>query len=72
MVCFVSYVLVVPLALINSCEGFAIGFSAMLPNYHPKDVIDNVRHLLDGEETVKMVPWYKVNLHIFLPKCYSC
>lgn len=31
----------------------------MLPNYHPKDVIDNVRRLLDGEETVKMVPWYK-------------
>jgi DNA topoisomerase-2 len=30
-----------------------------VPNYNPKDVVDNIRHLLNDEEMVPMHPWYR-------------
>ena len=35
------------------------GWSTMVPNYRPSDIIDNVRRLLDGEEMLPMTPWYR-------------
>lgn len=56
---------IVPLALINCCDGIGSGFKCSVPNYHPKHVIDNVRRLLAGEDVNEMVPWYQeVTLHI--------
>jgi len=30
-----------------------------VPNYNPKDVVDNIRRLLNDEEMVPMHPWYR-------------
>ena len=48
----------VPLVLINGAEGIGTGWSTFIPNYSPRDLVANVRRLLDGEELVPMQPWY--------------
>jgi DNA topoisomerase-2 len=48
---------VLPLVLVNGTEGIGTGWSTSIPNYNPRDVIDNLRRLLDGEPQRPMTPW---------------
>ncbi|KAL3815095.1 hypothetical protein ACJIZ3_016363 [Penstemon smallii] len=53
------YVPIIPLVLVNGSEGIGTGWSSFVPNYNPKDIIANVRNLLNGEPMYAMHPWYK-------------
>lgn len=53
------YVPIIPTVLVNGSEGIGTGWSSFVPNYNPKDIISNVRRLLNGEALVPMHPWYK-------------
>lgn len=53
------YMPTVPLVLINGGEGIGTGWSSNVPNYNPKDVVENIKRRLRGEEMVPMHPWYK-------------
>lgn len=50
---------IIPLVLVNGSEGIGTGWSSYIPNYNPREIIANVRRLLNGEELVPMDPWYK-------------
>eukprot|EP00586_Coscinodiscus_wailesii_P022889 CAMPEP_0172499578 /NCGR_PEP_ID=MMETSP1066-20121228/128235_1 /TAXON_ID=671091 /ORGANISM="Coscinodiscus wailesii, Strain CCMP2513" /LENGTH=1565 /DNA_ID=CAMNT_0013273369 /DNA_START=67 /DNA_END=4764 /DNA_ORIENTATION=+ len=52
------YMPVVPMVLINGAEGIGTGWSTLVPNYNPRDVIENLRRMIRGEEVEKMLPWY--------------
>ncbi|CAL5213936.1 unnamed protein product [Lathyrus oleraceus] len=53
------YIPIIPLVLVNGSEGIGTGWSSYIPNYNPREIIANVRRLLNGEEMVPMDPWYK-------------
>ncbi|KAF7836067.1 DNA topoisomerase 2 [Senna tora] len=53
------YMPVIPMVLVNGSEGIGTGWSSFIPNYNPREIIANVRRLLNGEEMVPMDPWYK-------------
>jgi len=53
------YIPVVPLSLINGCEGIGTGWSTSIPNYNPRDLVENLRRKLRGEPFQKMHPWYR-------------
>jgi len=53
------YAPVVPMVLINGNAGIGTGWSSMVPNYNPRDVVANLRRLLNNEELVAMQPWYR-------------
>ncbi|XP_050387833.1 DNA topoisomerase 2 [Argentina anserina] len=53
------YVPVIPTVLVNGSEGIGTGWSSYIPNYNPRDIIANVRRLLNGDEMVPMDPWYR-------------
>ncbi|XP_059649125.1 DNA topoisomerase 2 [Cornus florida] len=53
------YMPIVPMVLVNGSEGIGTGWSSYVPNYNPRDIIVNVRHLLNGEPMEPMHPWYK-------------
>lgn len=55
----VWYVPVIPMVLVNGAEGIGTGWMTKIPNYNPREIVQNIRKLLDGEEVVKMLPWYK-------------
>ncbi|KAL0063257.1 DNA topoisomerase 2 [Marasmius tenuissimus] len=53
------YMPVVPMVLINGAEGIGTGWSTNIPCYNPRDVVDNLRRLMNGEEVVTMHPWWR-------------
>ncbi|KAK2630613.1 hypothetical protein QTJ16_001433 [Diplocarpon rosae] len=63
----VVYCPVVPMVLINGADGIGTGWSTTIPNYHPLDIIKNLKRRmgrLDGEDSEEkpfqtMVPWFR-------------
>ncbi|XP_061378128.1 DNA topoisomerase 2 [Danaus plexippus] len=55
----IHYVPILPMVLVNGAEGIGTGWSTKIPNYNPRDIVANIRRMLDGEDPVPMHPWYK-------------
>ena len=53
------YVPVIPTVLVNGAIGIGTGFSTNIPCYDPKEIINNLKRMLNGEEPLDMIPWYK-------------
>ncbi|KAH9992512.1 DNA topoisomerase [Russula compacta] len=53
------YMPVIPLVLINGAEGIGTGWSTSVPSYNPRDVVENIRRLMAGEEQEPMLPWWR-------------
>ncbi|CAM9564540.1 unnamed protein product, partial [Sphacelaria rigidula] len=52
------YMPVLPLILVNGSDGIGTGWSSQVPNYSPRDVIENLRRRIRGQGFVEMQPWY--------------
>ena len=56
----VFYVPIIPMALVNRCEGIGSGFSTSVPAYNPLDLIENVkRRLAPMQDVMDLKPWYR-------------
>ncbi|XP_010023678.2 DNA topoisomerase 2 [Eucalyptus grandis] len=53
------YMPILPMVLVNGSEGIGTGWSSYIPNYNPRDIIANLRRLLNGEMMEPMDPWYR-------------
>ncbi|KAH8804655.1 DNA topoisomerase [Xylogone sp. PMI_703] len=60
------YCPVVPMVLINGADGIGTGWSTQIPNYHPIDVVNNLKRRMgrlddSGEEQPfqTMMPWFR-------------
>ncbi len=53
------YVPIIPMVLVNGAEGIGTGWSTKIPNYNPRDIVDNIRRMMRGEEVKVMKPWFK-------------
>ncbi|GKD83571.1 DNA topoisomerase 2-like protein [Tanacetum coccineum] len=53
------FIPIIPMVLVNGCEGIGTGWSSFIPNYNPRVIIANLKRLLNGEAMVPMRPWYK-------------
>ncbi|AGE55728.1 DNA topoisomerase II [Acanthocystis turfacea Chlorella virus MN0810.1] len=53
------YVPVVPWLAVNGANGIGTGFSTNIPSYNPKDIVDNVKRLINNETMLPMTPWYR-------------
>jgi DNA topoisomerase-2 len=53
------YLPTIPLALVNGAEGIGTGWSTFIPQHNPRDVVANIRRLMQGEPYQPMAPWYK-------------
>ena len=53
------YVPVVPMVLINGADGIGTGWSTNIPNYDPKDIVDNLKRMMRGEAPQPMAPWFR-------------
>jgi DNA gyrase/topoisomerase IV subunit A len=50
---------IIPMVLVNGSEGIGTGWSSYIPNYNPRDIVANVRRLLNDEMMEPMDPWYR-------------
>ncbi|AGE49238.1 DNA topoisomerase II [Acanthocystis turfacea Chlorella virus Br0604L] len=53
------YVPTIPFLLVNGSSGIGTGFSTNIPAYNPKDIVDNVKRLINNETMLPMTPWYR-------------
>ncbi|XP_033628868.1 DNA topoisomerase 2-alpha-like isoform X1 [Asterias rubens] len=53
------YCPIIPMVLINGTEGIGTGWSTKMANYDVREVVANVKRMLDGEEPLPMIPSYK-------------
>lgn len=50
---------IIPMVLVNGCEGIGTGYSTFIPPYNPKDIIGNLLRILDGETPLPMTPYFR-------------
>ncbi|XP_051156221.1 DNA topoisomerase 2 [Leptopilina boulardi] len=55
----VYYVPVIPMVLVNGADGIGTGWMTKIPNYDPREIISNLRRMMDGDEPKPMKPYYK-------------
>ena len=53
------YVPIIPMVLVNGAEGIGTGWSTKIPNYNPREIVANIKRLLDYDPVVPMMPWFK-------------
>ena len=53
------YLPIIPMILVNGCEGIGTGYSTNIPPYNPKDLINNILRILQDKEPLEMIPYYK-------------
>lgn len=61
------YLPIIPMILVNGATGIGTGFSTNIPKFNPKDLINNLIRLMDGQGVKKIIPWYRK----FKGKIYS-
>lgn len=53
------YCPIIPMVLINGAEGIGTGWSTKIPNYDVREIVANLRRLLQDEEPLPMLPNFK-------------
>lgn len=53
------FVPTIPMILVNGTKGMGVGWSTDIPCYNPKDIIENIKRYLKGDELLEMTPWYR-------------
>eukprot|EP00397_Hematodinium_sp_SG-2012_P002027 GEMP01002033.1.p1 GENE.GEMP01002033.1~~GEMP01002033.1.p1 ORF type:complete len:751 (+),score=160.53 GEMP01002033.1:1559-3811(+) len=53
------YVPIIPIGLVNGCEGMGVGWSTTVPNFDPRDVITQVKRYIRKEPMEELTPWYR-------------
>jgi DNA topoisomerase-2 len=52
------YVPILPIVLINGCNGIATGWSTTIPSYNPIDILTMMERKLTGKPYPEIKPWY--------------
>ena len=55
----VNYIPIICMTLVNGSHGIGTGFSTSIPQYNPKDLIANIKKMLNKEPSVKLIPYYR-------------
>lgn len=49
------YCPILPTVLVNGCDGIGTGYSTFVPNFNPREIVDNLRRLMNGLQPMEMV-----------------
>ncbi|XP_020282371.1 DNA topoisomerase 2 isoform X2 [Pseudomyrmex gracilis] len=55
----VFYIPVIPMVLVNGADGIGTGWMTKIPNYNPREIIENLQRMMDGADPKPMKPHYK-------------
>lgn len=53
------YCPIIPMVLVNGAEGIGTGWSTKVPNYNPREIVENIRRLIKRQPMVPMVNFIK-------------
>lgn len=52
---YLRYCPIIPTVLVNGAEGIGTAWSTKVPNYNPREIVENIRRMIRGEEPEPMV-----------------
>ncbi|KAK3929880.1 DNA topoisomerase 2 [Frankliniella fusca] len=50
---------IIPMVLVNGADGIGTGWMTKVPNHNPREIVQNIKRMIRGDEPVPMKPWYK-------------
>lgn len=51
---------IIPMCLVNGCQGIGTGYSTSLPNYNPLEIVEWLEKRLSGDTGMEeLLPWYR-------------
>ncbi|XP_056154222.1 DNA topoisomerase 2-beta isoform X1 [Lampris incognitus] len=53
------YIPIIPMVLVNGAEGIGTGWACKIPNYDPREIVNNINRMLNHQEPLPMLPSYK-------------
>ncbi|CAM4635516.1 unnamed protein product [Leuciscus chuanchicus] len=53
------YIPIIPLVLVNGAEGIGTGWACKIPNYDPREIVNNISRMLNHQDPLPMLPSYK-------------
>ncbi|XP_026206015.1 DNA topoisomerase 2-beta isoform X2 [Anabas testudineus] len=53
------YIPIIPMVLVNGAEGIGTGWACKIPNYDPREIVNNVIRMLKHQDPLPMLPSYK-------------
>ena len=53
------YLPIIPMILVNGCEGIGTGWRSQLPCFNPHEIIRSLKSKLKGNNFLPLEPWYK-------------
>ena len=55
------YLPIIPMVLVNGCEGIGTGYSTYIPSFNPKDIIVHLIKMIDDEDYTpsELMPYFK-------------
>ena len=53
------YIPIIPMILVNGCQGIGTGWSTKIPCYNPADIVENINNLIEGKPMKDLIPWYR-------------
>lgn len=55
------YIPIIPMVLVNGAEGIGTGWACKIPNYDPREIVNNINRLLNHQDPLPMVITTKNN-----------
>ena len=49
------YCPIIPMVLVNGADGIGTGYMTKIPNYDPREIAENIKRMIAGEEPDMMV-----------------
>ncbi|VDP04965.1 unnamed protein product [Heligmosomoides polygyrus] len=53
------YCPIIPTVLVNGASGIGTGWSTSIHNYNPREICENMRMLIRGQQPKPLAPWFK-------------
>ncbi|XP_054619787.1 DNA topoisomerase 2-beta isoform X3 [Dunckerocampus dactyliophorus] len=53
------YIPIIPMVLVNGAEGIGTGWACKIPNYDPREIVNNISRMLNHQDPLPMLPRYK-------------
>ncbi|KAJ8273856.1 hypothetical protein GJAV_G00106260 [Gymnothorax javanicus] len=53
------YIPIIPMVLVNGAEGIGTGWACKIPNYDPREIVNNINRMLEHQDPLPMLPSYK-------------
>ena len=55
----ITFLPIIPLSLINGCNGIGTGHSTFIPNHNPIDICNWIKAKINNKKLPTIIPWYR-------------